>query len=142
MPSPQVSRPAFATPRRLATAALMLVGSCLSGDGRGPTGVRPSDADPAFEISDAVHSAGTAGFYFLPPMVGQPTVSGVFDATIETVNPRVVICDVTEGPAQDCGGSTPALREPFYEAYTQRRALPASLERKLILYEAVRQLTA
>ena len=32
-------------------------------------------------ISDQVHSGGTHGFFFLPPLVPQPTVSGTFDAT-------------------------------------------------------------
>ncbi len=39
-------------------------------------------------ISDAVHGAGTAGFYFLPPLVPQPAVQGVFSAGVE---PTVVI---------------------------------------------------
>jgi len=60
---------------------------------------------PALEIVDGAHG-GTAGFYFLPPMVGQPTFSGTFDADIATLNPRVAICDVTGGPDVDCGGSS------------------------------------
>src|SRR5215472_12550278 len=31
---------------------------------------------PSYLISDAVHEGGTPGFYFLPPMVSQPSVSG------------------------------------------------------------------
>ncbi|HKV71809.1 MAG TPA: hypothetical protein VJN62_11205 [Gemmatimonadales bacterium] len=56
-------------------------------------------------ISDAAHDGGTAGFYFLPPMVSQPIIAGTFDGDIATLNPQVAICDVTSGPDTDCGGS-------------------------------------
>ncbi len=68
---------------------------------------------PSFLISDAVHDGGTPGFYFLPPMVSQPTFSGTFDTSLTTLNPQVAICDVTSGPDVNCGGSsagaTPAI---------------------------------
>jgi len=58
-----------------------------------------------------VHEGGTPGFYFLPPMVGQPTLNGTFDADIATLNPAIAICDVTNSPDANCGssGGTPAV---------------------------------
>jgi len=66
---------------------------------------------PEFAISDAVHEGGTPGFFFLPPMVAQPTFSGTFDGDIATLNPQIAICDVTSGPDVNCGGAggTPAV---------------------------------
>jgi hypothetical protein len=90
------------TPRWQCVALLTLVAACVSGDGRAPLG-------PDFAISDAAHSGGTPGFFFLPPMVPQPAVTGLFDADIASVNPGIVICEVTAGPDMDCGGATSAL---------------------------------
>ena len=36
-------------------------------------------------IEDAAHNDGNEHFYFLPPMVPQPSYSGVFDATLAPV---------------------------------------------------------
>src|SRR4051794_33115253 len=36
-------------------------------------------------ISDPVHSGGSAGFYFLPPLVDQPPFHGVFDPSLSPV---------------------------------------------------------
>src|SRR5881397_1539168 len=80
--------------------ALLIVEACASGDR--PTAPRPG---PEFAISDGVHEGGTPGFYFLPPMVAQPTFSGTFDADITTLNPQVAICDITDGPDNNCGGA-------------------------------------
>src|SRR6266480_531989 len=80
--------------------ALLIVGACASGDRA--TAPRPG---PEFAISDAVHEGGTAGFYFLPPMVAQPGFSGTFDADITTLNPQIAICDITNGPDNHCGGA-------------------------------------
>src|SRR2546423_1157880 len=80
--------------------ALLIVEACASGDR--PTAPRPR---PEFAISDGVHESGTPGFYFLPPMVAQPTVSGTFDADITTLNPAIAICDITNGPDNNCGGA-------------------------------------
>lgn len=44
---------------------------------------------PAFVISDAVHNQGNSHFYWLPPMVPQPTPTGTFDGTL---SPTVTIC--------------------------------------------------
>ncbi len=62
---------------------------------------------PEAMISDAVHEGGTSGFFFLPPMVAQPTASGTFDADIATLNPQITICDVTND--LNCGGSSGTL---------------------------------
>ena len=77
-------------------SVFLIVGACASGD-------RPMA--PEFAISDGVHDGGTPGFYFLPPMVAQPTFSGSFDADITTLNPQVAICDITNGPDNNCGGA-------------------------------------
>src|SRR5437016_2791917 len=86
--------------------ALLIVEACASGDR--PTAPRPG---PEFAISDGVHESGTPGFFFLSPMVAQPTFSGTFDADITTLNPAIAICDITDGPDANCGssGGTPAV---------------------------------
>lgn len=73
----------------LVTAAL---GGC-SDDPTSTSGRRP----PSYLISDAVHSGGKPHFYFLPPMVPNPSVAGVFD---ESLSPEVAICEWT---ANACG---------------------------------------
>jgi len=64
-------------------------------------------------------------------MVAQPTFSGSFDADITTLNPQIAICDITDGPDNNCGGaggtsavivftttSTPAITvDPTTEQY-------------------------
>ena len=69
---------------------------------------------PSSLVSDGAHSNGTAGFFFLPPVVSNPSVSGTLDTDIAFVNPVVAICDITDGPDVGCGagtpGSTPAIR--------------------------------
>src|SRR6266480_1360321 len=96
------------TERWLVATSLLAVAACSSD--RNPTAPRNP---PAFDISDAVHDGGTPGFFFLPPLVAQPTTGGAFDADIVTLNPQVAICDITLGPDADCGGSsegaTPAI---------------------------------
>ena len=82
--------------------ATLFVIACLSSDR--PTAPR---SKPEFAISDAVHEGGTLGFYFLPPMVAQPTFSGTFDADITTLNPAIAICDVANDA--NCGTSSETL---------------------------------
>src|SRR6266850_537929 len=94
MPVPLPSRVAWLIP------ALLIVEACASGDR--PTAPR---LGPEFAISDGVHEGGTPGFYFLPPIVAQPAFSGSFDADIETLNPQIAICDITDGPDNNCGGA-------------------------------------
>src|SRR6266480_1184610 len=96
------------TSRWLIATWLLAVAACSSDRHLTAPGTRP-----AFDISDAVHGGGTLGFFFLPPLVAQPTTGGTFDADIATLNPQVAICDITLGPDVDCGGSsegaTPAI---------------------------------
>lgn len=86
--------------------SLLIVAGCSSSDRTTAPFARPE-----FAISDAVHEGGTPGFFFLPPMVAQPTFSGTFDADITTLNPAIAVCDVTNGPDAHCGGTggTPAI---------------------------------
>jgi hypothetical protein len=51
----------------------------------------PGVTAPNFLISDATHNAGKPHFYFLPPVVAAPEVSGVFDPAL---TPAVEICSV------------------------------------------------
>ena len=76
---------------------------------------------PSFVISDAVHSSGTKGFFFLPPMVSQPSTTGTFDATS---SPRVVICELHSGACtttianytrtEGTGGKTISVSQDHY----------------------------
>jgi hypothetical protein len=90
--------------RQLIIGALTLAASCV-GDRQAPmepvTGGRPRSL-----ISDGAHS-GTPGFFFLAPLVSQPSTSGTLDADIAFINPVVAICDITDGPDVACGASTP-----------------------------------
>src|SRR5438876_3534003 len=86
--------------RGLVFSSLLIVAAC-SPDGR-PTAPHSL---PLFAISDAAHAGAAPGFFFLPPMVPQPTLSGTFDADITTLDPRIAICDITTDPDVDCGGS-------------------------------------
>ena len=74
---------------RLILAAI--VAACSSADR-----VTAPLTKPEFAISDAVHEGGTPGFYFLPPVVRQPTFGGTFDAG-QLGNLRVYVCDLTSG---------------------------------------------
>jgi hypothetical protein len=55
--------------------------------------VAPTDA-PTFAISDAVHLGGNADFFFLPPLVPDPSAAESFDvgAFDGTHSPAVEIC--------------------------------------------------
>ncbi len=96
------------TGRWLVATSLLAVAACSSD--RNLTAPRNR---PEFAISDGAHQGGTPGFFFLPPLVPQPTTGGTFDADIAALNPRVAICDISGGPDTDCGGSsegaTPAI---------------------------------
>ncbi len=54
--------------------------------------VRPSHPRPELEIHDAAHNSGSQHFFFLPPMVPQPSYSGKFDGSLL---PVVRICEWT-----------------------------------------------
>jgi hypothetical protein len=58
---------------------------------RSPTGVKP----PSALLMDGAHNAGNAHLFFLPPLVKQPSVSGVFNPALK---PVVVICQLDVGP--------------------------------------------
>ena len=82
--------------------ALILVGGLAACNE--PTRPAMTPRLPQFSISDGAHEGGTPGFFFLPPVVAQPAVSGSFDADITTLNPQIAICDITDGPDNNCGG--------------------------------------
>src|SRR5687768_17137210 len=101
----------YRTGRRLLVGSLMVAAACR-GDRSTLLEPRAPGLEPEFAISDGAHSAGTPGFFFLPPMVSNPGVSGILDDDIAFVNPVVVICDVTDGPDVDCGASVPGATPP------------------------------
>jgi hypothetical protein len=76
--------------RAAQAAALVLIAGCTADAGKvlGPSG------GPSHVISDAAHAGAVPGFYFLPPMVPQPSYSGTFDAGL---TPRVEICALSAG---------------------------------------------
>lgn len=47
-------------------------------------------------INDGAHNGGSTNFFFLPPMVDNPNVTGTFDSTL---NPVVEVLDLQEGTA-------------------------------------------
>lgn len=70
----------------LLSSMCVLVAGCQ--DPRSPTGViKP----PSGLLMDGAHNAGNAHFFFLPPLVKQPTVSGVFNPSLR---PVVEICEL------------------------------------------------
>lgn len=73
--------------RAVAVAAVLAVAAC-SADSKSP--LAPDVPRPT--ISDAAHAGAVPGFYFLPPMVQQPSYSGTFDAALQ---PRVEICELS-----------------------------------------------
>ncbi len=75
---------------RLAMSSATLLGALLGAcvDQREPM----APAAPAAQIVDAVHSGGNQHFYWLPPLVPEPTPTGVFDPSL---SPSVEICEWT-----------------------------------------------
>ena len=72
-----------------AAAALLLgLGAC-TGDSASPLA---PEGQPQTTISDAAHAGAVPGFYFLPPMVPNPSYSGTFDGGLQ---PRVEICELS-----------------------------------------------
>ena len=53
---------------------------------------RTISTEPRLVIADAARDY-KRGFYWLPPMVKQPTVTGAFDATL---SPTVQICELVQ----------------------------------------------
>jgi hypothetical protein len=75
--------------KRLGRAVLVLALSACQ-DRPAPTASLEGIQDPTRDISDAVHNGGNARFYFLPPLVRAPQVTGMFDPSL---SPRVVVCE-------------------------------------------------
>src|SRR5688500_1683145 len=68
------------------TLSMLLVAACS--EQPLPTGLTPSG--PQLDIADASGSY-KSGFYWLPPMVAQPSYGGTFDAAL---SPTVEICEL------------------------------------------------
>src|SRR5262245_18013175 len=79
--------------RALWGLALLAGTACWSDSGMSPTEAGLPD-QPSFTISDGAHGAGNPDFFFVPPMVPNP--SGDADYTPagfnSTLSPTVVIC--------------------------------------------------
>ncbi len=75
-------------PRLLIVSLLVAVAACGDTFSTAPNGGLPS-----FDIADAARDY-KEGFYWLPPIVKQPIVSGTFDATL---SPTVEICELVDG---------------------------------------------
>jgi alpha-tubulin suppressor-like RCC1 family protein len=75
-------------PRLLIVSLLVAVSACSDMFSTAPNG-----GPPSFDIADAARDYKD-GFYWLPPIVRQPTVSGTFDATL---SPTVEICELVDG---------------------------------------------
>jgi hypothetical protein len=75
--------------KHAARAALLFTAAACAGDVTAPAA--PGDAGPAQTISDAAHAGAVPGFYFLPPMVPNPSYPGTFDGGLQ---PRVEICEL------------------------------------------------
>jgi len=91
--------------RRFLLAAPFAVAACADAS---PTGIASRDLAPGrpnASISDAVHNDGTAGFYFLAPLVAQPKFSGEFDGSQQV---SIYVCSLggstTAAPAESCTG--------------------------------------
>ncbi|HEY6225210.1 MAG TPA: Ig-like domain-containing protein [Gemmatimonadales bacterium] len=106
----------------------------------------PSASRPAAQISDAAHEGGTAGFYFLPPLVAQPTYGGSFDAGL-LAGLRVTVCDYTgtiSCPVEFTASSTPAITvdavSQQYQVNWKTSGFVAGHTYRVIIHAAVRQL--
>lgn len=73
--------------KRAATLAAILVAAACTDHAISPT----APTGPRETISDAAHAGAVPGFYFLPPMVDNPSYSGTFDPALQ---PTVVICEL------------------------------------------------
>jgi len=88
--------------KRIVLLALACTPLLACQDHRSMTGVKP----PSALLLDGANNHGNKHFFFLPPLVSQPSFSGVFNPTLK---PVVVICelDVSTTPAA-CSGA-PAI---------------------------------
>ena len=101
--------PVQCTARYVLIGALAILASCLGNDARTPAEPLASNRVDASLISDGAHSNGTAGFFFLPPVVAQPGATGPLDDDVAFLDPVVAICDVTDAPDVACGTSGGSL---------------------------------
>lgn len=84
-------------PSRLAFAFIAIAGALSAcQDAAMPTAVA---SRPLGSISDAVHEAGNAHFFFLPPLVAAPRANGIFDGG---QSPVVTVCEWT---GTQCGAT-------------------------------------
>lgn len=72
-------------PRLCAVSMLLFVPACFDSS---PSA--PGSRAPNLQVSDGAHSAGNTHFFFLPPMVPQPSFGGTFDGSKV---PTVQICE-------------------------------------------------
>jgi hypothetical protein len=91
---------------RLVIIAPLALAACSdAGLPTSPRDMAPSR--PLASISDAARG-GSGGFYFLAPLVAQPSYSGTFDGTRQV---SVVVCSLggsaTSAPDESCTGGTP-----------------------------------
>ncbi|HKP74467.1 MAG TPA: Ig-like domain-containing protein [Longimicrobiaceae bacterium] len=75
----------------LTLAASLVAAAACTDRASSPTLALPAGARPT--LSDGAHG-GTAGFYFLPPMLRQPAAAGTFDPDL---SPRVSLCVLRGG---------------------------------------------
>jgi len=87
----------------MAPVALALLSSC--DQSQSPSGLNGviEPPEPVAEIQDAAHSLEVEHFYFLPPIVPQPSFAGVFDGSL---SPVVHICQL------DAAGTACAASQP------------------------------
>ena len=81
--------------RAIVFTSLLALAGCKMTDSFKPKSAAPPSA-PAFAISDGAHLSGNPDFFFLPPMVPDPSGSPNFDAGAFNPNlkPTVKICQV------------------------------------------------
>src|SRR5437762_8380825 len=93
--------------RVLRIVAMSVVAVGLSCRDRAPsiTSPRSSTRGPTFEFVDGAHG-GNAHFYFLPPLVSSPAVTGTFDPNQA---PLVVVCQLARSEEH-----TSELQSPMY----------------------------
>lgn len=121
--------------RRLMTTALGLAVLAACTD-QGASVLSPT-TPPLFEISDGAHSGNTR-FYFLPPMVPEPSPSGTFDGSLapvvqvcewtgaECAAPLVAEYTMTTGPGSETVRVVPEEEHYLVNWHTDQFALDAT----------------
>lgn len=85
---------------QITALSAIALSACADSSGlSGPTGMMDSPPPPSRSISDAAHGGGTAGFYFLPPLVAQPVDTGAFDPSRAV---SVTVCRLGTQPTESC----------------------------------------